>query len=380
MNGFQGIQIERFRRLLLGIWLGLQVLMLLIFGPVIAGDSERFLEWGVRLFSEARLDGWSGQFSAFILWTGLWQLITPNSLLGMVGAQIFLVFFALKRWSGPKVLPVGLGVLALFWFVSYPDFYRWPRYVMTEALFVASVMAVLAQIGSWGPEEKSCRSYLFLGVLVVLSASIRPHGLLWIPILLFWWVSSLRNGLRWVLLMVLALFSLSLTGPFDALLRSVSLPVYFNQGTIIWSVEDWTIRMPGSLDSERGVVPALILYGWQHPLETTSLIFSRVLVSLVPVRSAFSDLHNLVNLIWIGCFYTCVLKGIGGFARRCPDLARLCGIYLCFHLGLAGMMHGEWDGRWFLYLLPVFCFPAAFGLIGFAQQLREMVLVRKGMP
>jgi len=79
------------------------------------------------------------------------------------------------------------------------------------------------------------------------------------------------------------------------------------------------------------------------------------------VRPFYSTRHNVAAAVLLIPLY---LFAAIGYARgwRVP-LVRLCAAVTVLHLGLVGLTFANWDGRFFLYVYPLFALVAAAGLV-----------------
>jgi len=114
------------------------------------------------------------------------------------GFQVFLgvLTVALAFYVGRKLFGAMVGLLSALWIALFPNLVFHTAPALTETLFNAIVMAMLAVLFSveWRKGEIDSRRLVAAGLLLGAAALVRPIALLLLPVLFLVWLVS---GARW---------------------------------------------------------------------------------------------------------------------------------------------------------------------------------------
>lgn len=141
-----------------------------------------------------------------------------QSLLGL--ASCLLLFGFARRWFGA---PAALGATALM--ATYWLFMFFETEFMAPSLIIALLLGMVSMAARWGLETPGVRHAACVGVLLGLTALVRPNALALLPVLCGWflWVRwwLRRESVPWRPMAVLVIVTLGTVLP--ATLRNLSV-------------------------------------------------------------------------------------------------------------------------------------------------------------
>ncbi len=320
-----------------------------------------------------RVGGWLGYKSLLAACYGLG--LGPT---GVVFIQVFVAAVAAAAVFDivRRLADTSAGVLAAALVGLNPELARWHHYLLTDSLYtsllVISVWAIWRAKGSrqrhgnngWRP-----RRMLIALALIILTALVRPHGWLLVPVAVVYWFAGLisRPAIRAAVLLGLATGCLAVA--VSSPVVRVAGPNRLARGGRLQAMSnEWVLPMP---DIPRVTDPQWDTWGdtdtWQttieyvlrHPIASAALVAARVCVEALHVRPHYSWRHNVAALALMVVAYTLAFRG---FLRLQHDPVRwMLAALIVFNMLPVAARGSDWDSRYGDFVLPLICIFSGCG-------------------
>lgn len=331
-------------------------------GAIEGGDSSRYIEGATKFWQGEALQGKAASYMGYIAFVALLKEGLGLSWNGVIVAQYIVLIFAVfslllvsNRTSFKWPVALGLVLFAL-----YPDGVMWNSWILTDGLFISSLIFLTAAM-FLRMLTRNWLSFTLVLLALGLSVSIRPTGWAFplgvLPWLLATCVSSGRNkwlvsvGVLSSLLLVVFLSGVSRKGNSQEGISS-----HFYKGTILWNYDEWHMQMPATAIPMDDSFSGLIEYVWTHPVESSSLVMARGLALLFPMRSYYSLPHNLILMIYLLFTYGIII--FRWKALLINPFATILWIGLGVNTCLSLATFIVSDGRWTAYNMVFISFLA----------------------
>ncbi len=353
--GLQSAALRCQRRHMAAIILGFSaVMVVLLYGGGINrnGDATWYLAVGRRmatgqdLGSGPLVQGYPGYVGLVAL-----AMATGSGPTGIVAFQILTAAAAVLSISAlvGRTFGARAGLLAALLVACNPDISEWHRHILTESLYTSLV--TLSVYAIYRAPRRGREGYAGAALAVVASISIRPTGLVLIPVAIIYWASVLRVPIRatvsglGALLILLILFV-----SFSPYARKRVKQVRVDYGEVIRGYPALATSMP--VDAATWGAPPLrrLEYVATHPLGWFYLLAKRVCVEAVHVRPYFSTRHNLFIVVLYGPLYA--LAALASWRFRRDPLVRLLVLVVCIHAVPVALFYASWEGRYLIYVTP----------------------------
>lgn len=276
------------------------------------------------------------------------------------------------RWAGVA----ATSVLAVNPLVA-----QWARFVLTEILFFALIIAVLWAGRRVLANAEDGWSALLLVALGLLPALLRPNGILVLGSALTILALRARFGPR--ALLILLTWAMVAVGLWSGLMAAGqpaerSLTEQLHGGIVVEGADHvrTTVTMPAPLDLTDSSMGAALDYALQHPVATVRLATTRIAVESAQTRRHYPRPVNLaVGIAMIALF---VLAAIGATQPRSRTLVRAALILGLPLLLMVGATFATPEGRYGWSYLTLL---APLGGIGSAVALQRLrARTAKGQP
>lgn len=342
------------------------------------GDTGLFESGSQNLLQGKILEGKQASYAGFIFLLTLTQRLGAGYE-GMVVIQILTAgIAALALYDiGCRFYGSIAGFLAGFFFVVNPDIAQWNTYILTDSLYISSVI-----ITTWliYRASKDGRYWYFGAILAILiTASLRPNGWLFVPVAGLYWVVIARswNSIPWlgILLSLTVLFAvLFVSSGYKGSMQSVQPYQMLTQGEVVWDYEDWRLTMPLGEDKIGNEWITVLRYVIRHPLVSLRLAAYRVGACLAHIRPFYSFRHNILAIVFLVPLYLLAIYGL--FLARHKQLTILLVSVIGSHLLLVALTFADWDGRFLLYTLPLIGVFSACGAAKINSRWLDLLLGR----
>lgn len=351
--------------LLVPLLLGIVVLVDLAVarGVLLSPDSTRYLQGAQALIDGRGLSREQLPYAGYIgLVAGLQRL--GLGIDGIIAFQYACVLVAIAAvWSAAgRIAGRRAALLAALLVALSPDLTRfigWPTFLLTDVPYMSSVAVVMAltlRAAAGGRAD--------LGWLLVASSGVvllRPTG--WLLVATCWsWLAYVRRpapigrlsaAVPWLVCLAIPIATGIAGG--DTFARPVD---QLQQGTVVFDSTMWRPTMPKEPGLGAGYGGAL-QYALRHPIATADLMARRIAAEALHVRTVNSAAHNLVA----GGYSVVLLLGAAialvKFWRR-PE-PWLAAVLVALHLLVVGIHWADYDGRFFVQIVPALAVLAGVG-------------------
>lgn len=260
-----------------------------------------------------------------------------------------------------KLSDRNAGLVAAALVIVNPELARWHHYILTDSLYTSMLVITMWFI----QRAKALRRSAFAIALafIVLTALVRPHGWLLLPIATVYWFGGLvsRPIVRAGAILIVA--GLCLWAALQHPSVGANLPYHFTrEGDLIHLSKDWTMPLPphpGGPD---------VNYFVQHPFATSGLMLARIGVEAVFVRPHYSWGHNLAAIAGLLIVYP--LAVLGFIRIRHNRFAWMLIIFMALHMAPIAIRGADWDNRYGDFILPLIL---VFAGCGTPERLRRWI-------
>jgi 4-amino-4-deoxy-L-arabinose transferase-like glycosyltransferase len=353
---------------LVGLWATMQLLLFYTGGIRPAGDTGRYLD-----AAEVILSGHlptSGKAMSYLAYDGFVAII-----LGLGWGQAGVIFVQVLI-SGVATYTLYLlgkylydwraGFVAAFLYVGFFDLQKWNFYILTESLFISTIILSSYVI-------LACRGWqriLFGGLLVLLATLLRPNGFI-VPLalslylLVCLWHADKRKLVAGIL--VLAVIVLSVASIWiGGMLSKEQVLRHYIEGTVIWGHAESAISMPGQIpdctQAKGNVLFEIVCFVVQKPLYFLQLVSMKLFYFFLLARPYYSVPHNIVILLFLLPVYT--LSIIAWFRGR-NEFVRwgFPVIIIILQVLVVSLTFADWDSRHLQVILPLIFLFASGGAV-----------------
>jgi hypothetical protein len=222
--------------------------------------------------------------------------------------------------------------------------------LFTETLFISIATITLCWlfIGVHGRWLSIC--FLFL---LLLLTFIRPFGMAFtLPMLYYFWRKNNKKQLPYAYFIISSLIMLLFMIAKMPLIE-VTLPVA--QANIVYGIGG---QNASGFDGNSLLAAHLFLFEKYGLLGVLKIMCKKIFLFVIPVRSYFSNAHNVINLICCVGFYPLFFLK----SRTHNDFVKMLLVIIGINILLISITWVEWHERFTITLIPLFLLAAAFKL------------------
>ena len=332
--------------------------LLAVMGVRTGGDTIRYVEGAAHLLRGQPLEGMQALFPGYVALVAA-AAKAGAGLTGVVLVQIVVaaVATAVIFRLGGSVSSVACGAIAASLFALNVDLARWHLFVLTDSLYIAFV--VFATAATHAASERGGWRYAAAVLVVIVAASLRPQGRLLAIAAALYWIArrpvERRHAVARYAAAALMLIAVAVTSGATLRAEAETPARWLGNGVVIWSHEASRLPMPSDpaidLLAADATSVAPIRYALWHPVATTRLALTRVVVELSHARPFYSRAHNVAVVLLLSVTYVCAAIGFVRIRRQ--PLAQLIALTIALHLVFVAATFADWDGRFLLYVLPL---------------------------
>ncbi|GBE07030.1 hypothetical protein BMS3Abin11_00131 [bacterium BMS3Abin11] len=353
---------------LVALWATMQLWLFYTGGIRPAGDAGRYigaaevllsghLPTSGKAMSYLAYDG----FIAIILGLGWGQagvILIQVLVSGVAAYTLYLLGTHLYDWRA--------GFVAAFLYAGFPDLQKWNFYILTESLFIATLIltsyVILARTG-W-------QRILFGGLLVLLATFLRPNGFI-VPLALFLYVLVWlwQDGKRHLVvgIIVVAVIMLSVASIWiGGMLSKEHVLDHYIEGTVIWGHPESTLTMPGSIpdcsQSKASPLFEIACFVVAKPLYFIKLVGMKLFYFFLLARPYYSVPHNVIVLLFLLPVYT---LAIIAWFRGGREFVRwgFAAIVIFLQALVVSFTFADWDSRHLEVVLPLILLFTSGGVV-----------------
>ena len=351
-------------------------------------DSPRYLTYAANLSVQGvyfdKLNFWYISYVFFVYFCKLigsdnFIIILCQYLLGY--AAMLAVFFSTKRLSAS----VNTGFLAGIIFILFPDNLLWQSYVLTES-FYRSVICIVFYLAVLVSVKKHRNwSYLLLAVgLLVCFFSKPTSSALFIALAVpFVWNYLKRPRYRWWKISAVVVTTFLLMVLANKIISAHAVMLIYEKGDIIFAMheaserhyhESMTVPVPHDLvksPADQPILQKMASFVYSNPWFFAKLMFGKIVMYLSHVRPFWSWVHNIsmIVFLWPSYYfaYRAIKKGLVSDYLKKASIA-----YFILHTTIISITWVDWDGRFFLPLLPVIIVLGSIGMTDWIRGLKRI--------
>lgn len=346
------------------------------FGIKNVNDSHRYLNYATNLengFYLEKHNSWYIGYPIFIylirFLTGsyselnliLWQYI--YSFLGLI-----FLYKSLKTLDPNSYSPL---IGCILYFISI-EVCIWNSYILCESFYYNNTVIAIYYL-NLAFKKTSFRNIVLATLFTLLTFISKPTGFvlalsLGITAFIIFWINSKTPKITKVTFLI---FGIALIGLLlNSMLKTFLIIENYQLGEIVYAIS--TIPQKTQYMSLIVEVPELntlpddyppllrifhfILYNFWY---WCTLFFKKSYYFLLHIRPYWSLKHNIYNLIVLIPIYTFTIRQI----LYSPFVLRVFSIiYIGFHILIVGFTTLDWDGRFFLPLIPILIILSSQGI------------------
>lgn len=331
-------------------------------GYLTGGDTKRYLLGSEQILNLELPSRKS--YIGYMLYIAFFQYFKLN-LIYVVISQIFLSILAsLCIYEITKKLSNRLGgVFCLFLFLFYLPLQIWNFYILTETLFICSIIFVLYFIIFFK------KKYIpLIIILFIFTISIRPHGIILIPSFflasLIWAYIGNNFKIFWSIILFICILLYPTISILNVYLADNNLENLMVTAPIIWGYKEMFSSNKFIIsDTNNGDINSLLIFLKNNTNIFISSFFKKVWFFLARVRPYYSDIHNFYLIFFNIIYYPLAIYGL--IKLKSKNLLGVILMYslLIFFTFIAGLTFADWDSRFSLYITPIFFIFASIGLV-----------------
>ena len=381
--------------LLLALWLLVQAAFLVRYhGPHYANDSARYLGYAANLAEHGYYKIEPGTAPATIanngvanfqyehnqryilypwfqsvwlrLHAGWWGIVLGQ--IAISGLAALALYGAVRRLAGGRR---GAAALATGLFVVWPDVQQFNCYLLTESLFISlSVLSFWAFVrtrnGGWP-------AWVALGVLLVLTALVRPNGFVVAGAVGLAGLATLyvqRRRLFWLAAGAALLASPLAVWWLNRQLVSFFIVETYLRGELMFATPVWAVHPSAPLvlpPAGIGQMSRVLYFAAHNPGFLAKLMLGKLLVFFSSIKPYYSLGHRLLSVLVLWPLYYLAVRGARRAAVWLPARAFLAGVPL-LQAAVVMLTVDDYDVRFLAPVLPFVFALAAMQLAAVPAQ------------
>ncbi len=347
--------------------LACSMLLLAVIGISDGGDSGRYYDSASALLNGELPRGKARSYLGYSIF------VTPFVALGLGKVAIAMAQIALSAIAavclyliGERFFGARIGLTAALLYALYPDIQYWNLIIYAESVFASMLV-----ISMWLVLRTHDGPSLALALCVVaFTCTVRPHGVGFalaagVYGLYLLWLQKKHKT------MVIVAVGAVICAPVCWKLLGVMvghervLDIYLS-GEVIWGYAGNALEPAADIRESRAQfdhpVSAVLGFVAEQPGYFLSLMSRKLFYLYAHVRPYFSDLHNLLSIVYLVPAYIFAVVGlpVSDDGQR-PARVLLVSTFL-FLSGISALTFVDWDGRFLIPLLSVVFLYAAIGL------------------
>jgi hypothetical protein len=333
-----------------------------------AGDAGRYIG-----AAEVLLSGHlptSGKAMSYLAYDGFVAIILGLGL-GQTGIIFFQVLISGVAAYALLLLSTHLydwraGYVAAFLFIGFPDLQKWNFYILTESLFISTLILTSYVIIA----RKGWQRILFGGLLVLLATFLRPNGFI-VPlalslyVLVWLWQDGKRNLVAGIIvfgIIVLSVASIWIGG----MLSKENVLSHYIEGTIIWGHPESALSMPGQVPectlAQGNALYEIACFAVTKPLYFIKLAGMKLYYFFLLARPYYSAPHNAVIILFLLPVYALAIiswfRGRKNFVRWA-----FAALIILLQALIVSFTFADWDSRHLEVVLPLILLFSSGGAV-----------------
>lgn len=366
--GFSAANQQTLMVVLVALWAIMQFWLYFTGGIRPAGDTGRYIDAAeVLLSGHLPTSGKAMSYLAYdsfvAVFIGLgWGqpgIIFAQVLIsGIAAYTLFLLGTHLYDWRA--------GFVAAFLYVGFPDLQKWNFYILTESLFISTLILttyVIIACNDW-------KRVLFGGLLVLLATFLRPNGFI-VPLALFLYVLAWlwQDGRRQLAtsIFVASVIILSVASIWvGGMLSKENVLTHYIEGTVIWGHPESALTMPGHIpvcsQARENVLIEIACFVVAKPLYFLKLVGMKLFYFFLLARPYYSTPHNIVVILFLVPVYTMATIALYRGRKEYVKWG-FPAIIIFLQAVVVSFTFADWDSRHLQVVLPLILLFASGGAV-----------------
>lgn len=363
------------------VYFGVSIYLYSKYGVKIMNDSPRYLTYADNLSGGVYFDPLNFWYISYVFFVAFIKLFSANHA-AIILAQYVLGFVAtLSIFSATNRLTSNTKVafLAALIFILFPDNLSWHSYVLTES-FYCSILSVTFYLIIRTSQERRKVDYVITAFFILVSFFSKPTSpalliALAFPFVWKWLKTPPRILWKFTSLVAAGVVLLFLA---NTMISSHRVMLIYENGDIIFAMHefpthphhDWmTVDIPEDLYKPPVDQPLLQQMGTfmiSNPLYFSKLFFGKMIMYVSHIRTYWSWPHNIIMIAMLWPLYFFSIQAI---RRRLVSryFATASIVYFVTHTLVISGTWADWDGRFFVPLIPLVVVVGTIGLGDFLK-------------
>lgn len=308
-------------------------------------------------------------FLALLLKTGLYSPLIVVSIQVLVSLlATYALYFSSKNFFSSDKYALFTIALSFVFLKTY----TWNFFVLTESFYISFLCFLLFFLSQYY-KTKNFKWIIVSGVLAGIIFLIRPNGVLvlvsfGVLIYLEFIHYRIKNYQRYLILCGSFIIGWFLLGQ---MLQTFQLVENYQLGEVVFNIsklpdykghEQILLDVPHNLfipSEEYATLTRALVFILQNPVYSIKLMSLKLVMYYSLYRPYFSIIHNLHNVILLVLMYLGLLLNLR--QAQLPQSIKGFIVSLFLFSGILAMLTNiDWDGRFFMCLLPlILCFSSS---------------------
>ena len=278
------------------------------FGYLLGGDSKRYILGSEKLLNSELPSRKS--YIGYMLYIAIFQYFKLN-LSHVVISQICLSLLSsicIYKISKKLSSRVG-GIFCLSMYLFYLPIQVWNFYILTETLFICSIIFSLFFLFFFQKRYIPIIIFLF-----IFTLSIRPHGIILIlsffMAFIIW--TYLRNNLKvfWFSILIICILLYPTLKILNLYIADQNIEYLIANAGILWGYKEMNNGLEYKIsDTSTGNISSLLIFLKNNAYVFINSFLKKIWFFLIRVRPHYSDFHNFYLIAFNIIYYPLALYG-----------------------------------------------------------------------
>ncbi len=354
----------------------------------IMNDSPRFLGYADNLSNGFYFDPLNFWYISYVFFVAFIKIVSQDYG-AIILAQYILGYFAMLSifWTTKRLTENDItAFVASLIFIFFPDNLNWHSYVLTES-FYCSVLSITFYWIVRSAQEKKKWIYGTTLIFILISFFSKPTSpalliALCFPFVWKWLWKPPRVILKFASLAITTCVLVVLA---NTMISSHRVMLIYENGDIIFAMHefpthphhDWmTVDIPEELYKPSEELPLIQQMGSfviGNPIYFSKLFFGKMVMFVTHIRPYWSWSHNIAMALMLWPLYFFSLKAIRKQLIS-NYFAQASIVYFVIHALVISSTWADWDGRFFVPLIPALVVIGAIGLVDLLTKKRKLAI------
>jgi hypothetical protein len=334
-------------------------------GIIQANDSVRYLEISDKLAHFQVLEQRDLLYLGYCVFLAFFQFCN-FSIGGIVLVQLGLAFLGLICFYKSATLiskkPIVAFLTSLV-FLAFIDIHRWNFYILTESFYFSVLLMAFYFWIKFDRQKSKNDLYLLLFLAFIILFS-RPVGFVFcLTIATYFYVALYKNKLSKIVNKLLIISSLCVCFLLlNTVLNQFELAENYQRGEVIFNISKLKIyhnkelamvKVPADLHlpSEASTLKKAVIFHLENPVFCAKLFFLKSIYFISHTKPYYSITHNIYLFLLLFPAYFGFFLNLK--SDRKNTLTLVFFAYLVAHCLIIGFCCEDWDGRFFVSIVPV---------------------------